>query len=43
MTRQNLDAFLADPQKIVPNRMPYSGLPDTRDRAALIEFLQGLK
>ena len=43
-TRQNLDAFLADPQKVVPaNRMPYSGLPDQGDRAALIEFLQGLK
>jgi cytochrome c len=38
--RQTLDAFVADPQKVVPaNRMPYSGLPDAKDRADLIACL----
>ena len=38
--RQTLDAFLADPQKVVPgNRMPYSGLADARERADLIAYL----
>ncbi|HZN30579.1 MAG TPA: c-type cytochrome, partial [Xanthobacteraceae bacterium] len=28
-TAQTLDAFIADPQQVVPaNRMPYAGLPD---------------
>ena len=40
-TPQTLDAFLADPQKVVPaNRMPYAGMPDARDRADLIAYLQ---
>jgi cytochrome c len=39
-TKQSLDTFLADPQKIVPgNRMPYSGMPDAKDRADLIEYM----
>ena len=39
-TPETLDAFLADPQKAVPNnRMPYAGLPDAADRADLIAFL----
>ncbi len=39
-TAQSLDAFVADPQKVVPaNRMPYSGLPDAKDRADLIAYL----
>jgi cytochrome c len=40
-TRQNLDAFLADPQKLVPaNRMPYAGMPEAKDRADVIEYMQ---
>jgi len=39
-TPQTLDTFIADPQKAVPaNRMPYSGMPDARDRADLIADL----
>jgi cytochrome c len=38
--RQTLDAFISEPQKVVPaNRMPYSGLPDAKDRADLIAFI----
>ena len=41
-TPQALDAYIADPQKAVPaNRMPYAGMPDARDRADLISYLQG--
>ena len=37
---QNLDEFIADPQKAVPaNRMPYAGMPDAADRADLIAYL----
>ena len=36
-----LNNFIADPQKLVPgNRMPYSGLPEAKDRADLIAYLQ---
>ena len=36
-----MDAYVADPQKAVPaNRMPYAGMPETRDRADLIEYMQ---
>lgn len=39
-TPQTMDAFLADPQKMVPaNRMPYDGLPDARDRGDLIMYM----
>ena len=42
-TAQTLDAYLADPQKLVPgNHMPYSGMPDAQERAALIAYLQSL-
>ena len=38
--RHTLDAFIADPQGVVPgNRMPYSGLADPQDRADLIAYL----
>lgn len=38
---QTLNNFIADPQKLVPgNRMPYSGLPEAKDRADLIAYLQ---
>lgn len=37
----SINNFIADPQKAVPgNRMPYSGLPDAKDRADLIAYLQ---
>ena len=37
---QTLDTFLADPQKSVPaNRMPFSGLPDARERADVIAYM----
>jgi cytochrome c len=40
-TPQTLDAFIADPQRLVPaNRMPYAGMPDAADRADLIAYLQ---
>ena len=40
-TPQTMDAYVADPQKAVPaNRMPYAGMPETRDRADLIEYMQ---
>jgi cytochrome c len=38
-----LDAFLADPQKVVPGTlMPYSGMPSASDRAAVIAWLKTL-
>ena len=38
---ETLDAFLADPQAVVPaNRMPYAGMTDAAERADLIAFLQ---
>ena len=40
-SRQTLDAYVADPQKAVPaNRMPYAGMPEAKDRADLLEYLQ---
>ena len=40
-TPQELDTFIADPQKQVPgNRMPFAGMPDAGDRADLIAYLQ---
>jgi cytochrome c len=42
-TEQNLDAFLAAPQKFIPgNRMPFSGLSDAEQRRALITYLETL-
>ena len=38
---RTLDLFLADPQQeIRGNRMPFSGVPDARDRGDLIEYLR---
>jgi cytochrome c len=38
---RTLDIFLADPQQeIRGNRMPFSGVPDARDRGDLIEYLR---
>ena len=40
----SLDAFLADPQKTVPgNLMPFSGVPDAAQRAALVAYLATLR
>ena len=40
-TAQTLDSYIADPQKFVPaNRMPYAGMPEARDRADLIVYMQ---
>jgi cytochrome c len=40
-TPKTLDAYIADPQKAVPaNRMPYAGMPEARDRADLIMYMQ---
>ncbi|MCM3878644.1 MAG: c-type cytochrome [Vicinamibacterales bacterium] len=42
-TPQNLDAFVANPQQLVPgNTMPYSGMADAQQRAALVAYLQTL-
>lgn len=40
-TSKTLDAFVADPQAVVPgNRMPFSGMPNAGERADLIQYLQ---
>lgn len=40
-TPENLDTFVADPQKLVPaNRMAYAGLTDAAERADLLAYLQ---
>ena len=40
-TPQTINAYITDPQQVVPaNRMPYAGMPDERDRADLILYLQ---
>jgi len=40
-TPKTMDAYVADPQKAVPqNRMPYAGMPEARDRTDLITFMQ---
>ena len=41
---KSLDAYIADPQKAIPgNVMPFSGLPDAKQRADLIAYLKTLK
>jgi cytochrome c len=41
---QMLDAYLADPQKVVPgNVMPFSGVADAKQRADLVAYLLSLK
>lgn len=40
----HLDAYLADPQAAIPgNVMPFSGVPDKKQRADLVAYLQTLK
>src|SRR4029077_13656141 len=39
---KSLDAYLADPQKVVPgNKMPFPGLKTEQDRADVIAFFAG--
>jgi cytochrome c len=41
---KTLDAYLADPQKLIPgNVMPFSGIADAKQRADVIAYLQTLK
>jgi cytochrome c len=40
-TPGNLDQFIASPTKYIPGtRMPFAGLPDAKDRADLVAYLQ---
>jgi len=39
-TAETLDAFLVDPQAVVPGtKMPFAGMADAKDRADLIAYL----
>jgi cytochrome c len=41
---KTLETYLSDPQKLIPgNVMPFSGLPDAKQRADLIAYLNTLK
>jgi cytochrome c len=41
---KTLDAYLAEPQKVVPgNQMPFSGMSDAKQRADVIAYLATLK
>ena len=41
---KTLDAFVADPQKVIPgNVMPFSGVADVKERAEIIAYLKTLK
>ncbi len=40
---RTLDAYLADPQKIIPgNQMPFSGMSDAKQRADVVAYLATL-
>jgi cytochrome c len=42
--RKMLDAYLAEPQTVVPgNQMPFSGLADAKQRADVVAYLETLK
>lgn len=42
--RKTLDAFIANPRAVVPgNRMSYPGVSDPAKRAAIIDYMQGLR
>lgn len=42
--RKTLDAFIANPKAVVPgNRMSYPGVSDPAKRAAIIDYMQGLR
>ena len=39
-TRETIATFLAEPQKDIPgNRMPYSGMPEAKDREDILDYL----
>lgn len=41
---RTLEAYLADPQKVIPgNAMPFAGMTDRKKRSEVIEFLKTLK
>ena len=41
---KTLDAYLAEPQKVVPgNLMPFAGIADPQKRAEVIVYLESLK
>jgi cytochrome c len=41
---RTLDRYIADPQKLVPgNRMPFAGLKDAAQRAAIVQYLGTLR
>ena len=41
---KSLDSYLADTQKAIPgNTMPFPGVPDAAQRAAIIEYLKTIK
>ncbi len=43
-TTANLDKYIASPQTVVPgNVMPYAGMNDASERAALVAYLSTLK
>lgn len=43
-TNEKLDAYIKSPQMVVPgNKMPFSGLPSSNQRADLIAYLDTLK
>jgi cytochrome c len=40
----SLDAYIANPQKVIPgNAMPFAGLPDAKVRADIVAYLGTLK
>lgn len=42
--RKTLDAFIANPKAVAPgNRMSYAGVSDPAKRAAIIDYIQGLR
>ena len=41
-TAETLDAFLVDPQAVIPGaKMPFAGMPTAQDREDLITYLAG--
>jgi cytochrome c len=41
---ESLDRYIANPQKVVPgNRMPFAGLEDPGQRAAIVQYLRTLR
>lgn len=42
-TKENLDRFLAGPAKMVPGTKMFISVPDAKQRAALADYLSGLR